>query len=169
MPRSTSRREVREFFAPARPGAGGTGVEGQLRRVERENPGLAAEWERAFAAEPRTSRRRVPRVQGGRALATRAAGGKVLNAVAKVVPSLVGGSADLAPSNNTNLKDMGDFTRATPAGRNFHFGVREHGMGAIVNGMAYHGGLRPYCATFLVFSDYMRPLDPRGRASRSCR
>jgi len=80
----------------------------------------------------------------------------VLNAVAKAVPSLVGGSADLAPSNNTHLKDLGDFSRTTPAGRNFHFGVREHGMGAVVNGMAYHGGLRPFCATFMVFSDYMR-------------
>ena len=81
----------------------------------------------------------------------------MLNAIAKGVPNLIGGSADLAPSNNTNLKDMGDFGRANPLGRNFHFGIREHGMGGICNGIAYHGGLRPFCATFMVFSDYMRP------------
>ena len=73
------------------------------------------------------------------------------------MPNLIGGSADLAPSNNTNLKDMGDFEKANPLGRNFHFGIREHGMAAICNGIAYHGGLRPFCATFMVFSDYMRP------------
>ncbi|MCX7032171.1 MAG: transketolase [Spirochaetes bacterium] len=123
----------------------------------RENPGLAAEWRSTFAAgSPDLSAVAFPAFKAGEALATRAASGKILNAVAKAVPGLVGGSADLAPSNNTHLKDMGDFTRATPAGRNFHFGVREHGMGAVVNGMAYHGGLRPFCATFMVFSDYMR-------------
>ena len=123
----------------------------------RENPGLAAEWERAFAGgAPDLSAVAFPAFKAGESLATRSAGGSVLNAVAKAVPGLVGGSADLAPSNNTYLKDMGDFTRATPAGRNFHFGVREHGMGAVANGMAYHGGLRPFCATFMVFSDYMR-------------
>jgi transketolase len=123
----------------------------------RENPGLAAEWDRAFAGgAPDLSAVAFPVFKAGESLATRSAGGKVLNAIAKAVPGLVGGSADLAPSNNTYLKDMGDFTRATPAGRNFHFGVREHGMGAVANGMAYHGGLRPFCATFMVFSDYMR-------------
>ncbi len=73
----------------------------------------------------------MPAFAAGEALATRAASGKVLNAIAKVAGNLVGGSADLAPSNNTNLTDMGDFTAATPRGRNFHFGIREHGMGAI--------------------------------------
>jgi transketolase len=68
----------------------------------------------------------------------------------------MGGSADLAPSNNTNMPGLGDFQKESPAGRNMHFGVREHGMGAVVNGMAYHGGLRPFGATFLVFADYMR-------------
>jgi len=93
----------------------------------------------------------------GEKMATRKASEKVLNLVGKVVPNLVGGSADLSPSNNTVLKGAGDFTTRSREGRNFHFGVREHGMGAIVNGMALHGGLRPYCATFLVFSDYLRP------------
>jgi transketolase len=73
-----------------------------------------------------------------------------------VIPELTGGSADLAPSNFTNLQGGGDFQAATPEGRNIHFGVREHGMGAIVNGMAYNKGVIPYGATFLVFTDYMR-------------
>jgi transketolase len=89
-------------------------------------------------------------------MATRAASGKTLNVLAKNLPEIMGGSADLAPSNNTWLQDTPDFQKATPEGRNFHFGVREHGMASIVNGMAVHGGLRPYGATFLVFSDYMR-------------
>ena len=90
-------------------------------------------------------------------LATRKASGAVLNALAPVLPTLIGGSADLAPSNNTLLKAYGDFQPATPAGRNLHFGVREHAMGSILNGLALHGGLLPYGGTFLVFSDYMRP------------
>ena len=90
-------------------------------------------------------------------LATRKASGAVLNALAPALPTLIGGSADLAPSNNTVLKVYDDFQQASPAGRNFHFGVREHAMGSILNGMALHGGLLPYGGTFLVFSDYMRP------------
>ncbi|MBF0282854.1 MAG: transketolase [Magnetococcales bacterium] len=86
---------------------------------------------------------------GGKATATRVASGKALNALAPAVEGLVGGSADLAPSNNTWLTTVA-------AGRNLRFGVREHAMAAMVNGMALHGGFLPYCATFLVFSDYMR-------------
>lgn len=89
-------------------------------------------------------------------MATRASSGKALNAIAKKMPELIGGSADLAPSNNTWLAETPAFQPATPEGRNFHFGVREHGMASVVNGMALHGGIRPYGATFLVFSDYMR-------------
>jgi len=88
--------------------------------------------------------------------ATREASGKALNALASVIPNLIGGSADLAPSNNTDLKGGGTFSR-TESGRNFHFGIREHAMGAILNGMSLHGGLRVFGATFLIFSDYMRP------------
>lgn len=77
--------------------------------------------------------------------------GKVLNAVAEVMPELVGGSADLAPSNKTELKCSGDFQAATPEGRYLRFGVREHGMAAVCNGIAAYGGLLPYCATFLNF------------------
>ena len=90
------------------------------------------------------------------ALATRAASGKVINALAPHLPTLIGGSADLAPSNNTWIKDMPAQQADTPGGANFHFGVREHGMASIANGMAVHGGVRPYVATFFVFADYMR-------------
>ena len=91
------------------------------------------------------------------ALASRNASGVVLNAIAPSLPELIGGSADLAGSNLTMLKDVPKFTQATPAGRNLHFGIREFGMGAILNGLALHGGFIPYGGTFLVFADYMRP------------
>ncbi len=90
-------------------------------------------------------------------MATRASSGKVLNALAQRIPEMIGGSADLAPSNKTWIDGSPDFQPSSPAGRNFHFGVREHAMGAVVNGMAVHGGVIPYGGTFLVFSDYMRP------------
>ena len=90
-------------------------------------------------------------------IASRNASGIVLNAVAPKIPELVGGSADLAGSNLTTLKGVAAFQAATPAGRNYHFGIREHAMGAVMNGMALHGGVIPYSGTFLVFSDYSRP------------
>jgi transketolase len=89
-------------------------------------------------------------------LATRVASGRVLNAVAAEIPSLIGGSADLAGSNNTPIDGAGLVERGKFEGRNINFGVREHGMAAIANGLALHGGIRPYVGTFLVFSDYMR-------------
>jgi len=128
-----------------------------LEAWKAENPGLAKDWDKGFSGTPDISAVSMPAFKVGDNLATRAASGQVLNAIAKVMPGLIGGSADLAPSNSTNLKDMGDFSRSNPLGRNFHFGIREHGMAAICNGIAYHGGLRPFCATFMVFSDYMRP------------
>jgi transketolase len=90
-------------------------------------------------------------------VATREASGKVLAALFPAVPGLIGGSADLAPSTNTYVKGFGDFEANLYTGRNFHFGIREHAMGAALNGMALHGGVVPYGATFLIFSDYMRP------------
>jgi transketolase len=129
-----------------------------LEAWKKENPDKAKEWGRFF--EEGTADFGVltmPSFKVGDSLSTRAASGQVLNALAQAVPNLIGGSADLAPSTITNLKDMGDFSSSNPLGRNFHFGIREHGMGGICNGIAYHGGLRPFCATFLVFSDYMRP------------
>ena len=89
--------------------------------------------------------------------ATRAASGVVLNAIGPRIPELIGGSADLAGSTNTIMKDAGHFSAEEYTGRNFHFGIREHGMGSVMNGMALHGGVVPYGATFLVFTDYMRP------------
>jgi len=86
-------------------------------------------------------------------MATRDSNGKILNAIATAVPSFIGGSADLAPSNKTELKNMGDF----PKGRNIHFGIREHSMGAITNAMALYGTIIPFNATFFVFSDYLKP------------
>ena len=90
-------------------------------------------------------------------MATRAASGKVINALAPKLPELMGGSADLAPSNNTKIDGVPAFQKDSYNGRNFHFGVREHGMGAVLNGMALFGGVIPYGGTFLVFADYMRP------------
>ncbi len=94
---------------------------------------------------------------GSDAIATRAASGKVLNALAAKVPALFGGSADLAPSNKTSIDGAGSFAADDSAGRNIHFGVREHAMGSIANGLAVHGGFVPYTGTFFTFSDYMRP------------
>ena len=108
---------------------------------------LQAGWDRdipVFAPDPK-------------GIATRVASGKALNAVARHVQNLMGGSADLAPSNKTVISEEEDFQPGHYEGRNFRFGVREHAMGSISNGMALHGGVIPYCGTFLVFSDYMRP------------
>ncbi len=88
--------------------------------------------------------------------ATRVASGKVIDSIAKRAPLLVGGSADLGTSNNTLVKERGSFSQENPKGRNIHFGVREHAMGAVTNGIALHGGFIPYAGTFLIFSDYMR-------------
>jgi transketolase len=93
----------------------------------------------------------------GKKISTRAASGNVLNAIASSIPVLIGGSADLAPSNNTYLKGLPAFSAENYGGRNFHFGVRENGMAGILNGMAAYGGVIPYGGTFFVFSDYLRP------------
>ena len=91
-------------------------------------------------------------------IATRAASGKLIEKLKDRVPSLMGGSADLGPSNKTIMSDAGDFSAENPSGRNIHFGVRELAMGAIANGLALHGGIKPYVATFFVFSDYIKPM-----------
>lgn len=107
---------------------------------------LPTEWDKSLSAYPSDQK----------GMATRSASGKAINLLAAKLPELVGGSADLTPSNNTWIQSSDDFQKNRHEGRNIHFGVREHGMGAIVNGMAVHKGLIPFGATFLVFSDYMR-------------
>ncbi|MGE5436530.1 MAG: transketolase, partial [Syntrophothermus sp.] len=99
-------------------------------------------------------------------IATRVASGKTLNAIASYLPGLIGGSADLTPSNNTHLKDFDEIKPGSYKGRNIHFGIREHGMASILNGMALYGGFIPYGATFLIFSDYLRPAIRLGALSK---
>jgi transketolase len=169
----------REFAKVGVRGAAGRGDWQQAmdsyRAAERE---LAGEFERAMAGQlpPRWDAQLPSYTPQDGAVATRDAGGKVIEALAKSVPTLVGGSADLDPSTRTMMKEKGDFeSTAVPrdgqtpptqgaaggvwgyAGRNIHFGIREHAMTAILTGMAHHGGVVPFGATFLTFSDYMRP------------
>ena len=126
---------------------------------EKENPELAAELARRMRGDlPKGWDLNLPEFsheEGG--VATRAASGKALNVLAKRLPELIGGSADLTPSNKTWIDGSPSLQADAWEGRNIHFGVREHAMAAIVNGMAAHGGLIPFCGTFLMFSDYMRP------------
>jgi transketolase len=130
-----------------------------LRSYEKAHPDLAKEWHTWMRGElPEGWQTGIPAFPPGtEGEATRNASGKVLNAIAGRVKNLIGGSADLAPSNKTLVKDGGDFQADHYDRRNLRFGVREHGMGGILNGMALHGGLIPYGGTFLIFSDYMRP------------
>ena len=122
-------------------------------------PELSAEWDRAQAGEFAAGwREALPSWGADEAVATRNAGGDALNALARHAPTMIGGDADLAGSTKTLIKGAGDTGPGKAAARNLRFGVREHGMGAIVNGLALHGGIvKPYSATFFTFSDYMRP------------
>ena len=122
------------------------------------HPQLYAELKRRLEGKlPEMWEKDLPKFpEDAKGMATRASSGKVMNALTLKLPELVGGSADLTPSTKTWLDDSPAFQPDSPLGRNFHFGVREHAMGGIVNGMALHGGLIPFGATFLVFSDYMR-------------
>jgi transketolase len=123
------------------------------------HPGAAAELERRSegALPPGWDEGLPTYATGAPAVATRSVSGAAINALAPLLPELCGGSADLADSNNTTIKGAGDFSRQHPEGRNLRFGVREHAMAAILNGMALSGLLRPFGGTFLVFHDYMRP------------
>ncbi len=162
--------EVRALFA-ARAGEGRRANEEWRRRFEawsRAHPDRRAFWDRYQArAVPeglfdRLLQAAAPGAAGrppavAKPEATRVTSGRVLQKAAELVPSLCGGSADLEPSTKTNIKGSPPVSRESFAGRNFHFGVREHGMGAVLNGLALSGGPIPYGATFLIFSDYMRP------------
>jgi transketolase len=131
----------------------------KMARYQDEFPDLARELKRRMEGELTEGwDQDLPEFQADpKGMATRVASGKVLNALANRLPELIGGSADLAPSTKTIISGRPAFQAGSPEGRNFHFGVREHAMGATVNGMALHGGVIPYGATFLIFSDYMRP------------
>lgn len=121
------------------------------------NPALAAELEGGANTAPEDLSAHIPEFEAGNNAATRATGGTVINAVAKVMPQLITGSADLYGSTKNYIKDGGDFGPKNPDGRNIWFGIREHAMGAICNGIAYDGIFRASGATFLVFADYLRP------------
>ncbi|KAJ0071346.1 transketolase [Bacillus altitudinis] len=129
-----------------------------FEQYEKEYPELAAQLKLAIEGKlPENWDQEVPVYEAGSSLASRASSGEVLNGIAKQVPFFIGGSADLAGSNKTTIKDTNDFGRENYAGRNIWFGVREFAMGAALNGMALHGGLRVFGGTFFVFSDYLRP------------
>ncbi len=124
-----------------------------------EHPELAEEFERMMAGELAAGwDAEIPGYETvDKADATRSWSGKVLQTVASGIPNLIGGSADLGSSNKTDINDGGDLSADNPGGRVIHFGVREHGMAGVMNGLALHGGIRPFGGTFLIFSDYMRP------------
>ncbi|MGD8226519.1 MAG: transketolase [Desulfobacteraceae bacterium] len=131
----------------------------RFKAYEKAHPELSAKFQQWMRGELTDGwEEQIPSFPADpKGVATRVASGEVLNAVAQMLPNLIGGSADLAPSNKTIVKGAEVFKGGQYAGRNFHFGVREHGMGSILNGMALHKGLIPYGGTFLIFSDYMRP------------
>ncbi|WP_432712132.1 transketolase [Pedobacter sp.] len=129
-----------------------------FKAYQEKFPDLAAAVEQAQAGKlPDGWQQQLPSFDASEKMATRQASGKVLNAIAADLPGLLGGAADLAPSTDTHLKEYGSFNAETREGRNFHFGIREHAMGCILNGLALTKGIIPYGATFLIFSDYMRP------------
>ncbi len=148
--------EVREHMDAREVGAAAHEAWGALYATWKgDHPDRAAELERRMAGElPDGWQDALPDATEGKA--TRANSGEVINALVDVLPELVGGSADLAGSNNTDVEGAGDFSADDRTGRNLRFGVREHAMGAIGNGMALHGGFIPYVATFLIFTDYAR-------------
>ena len=131
-----------------------------FEKYRKEYPDMAEKWDayyngydlsKLFDSEDYWKKAEKPE-------ATRSTSGSILNEIKQLMPNLIGGSADLAPSNKTNMKDAGDFSKDNYAGTNLHFGVREQAMAAIGNGLALHGGLKAFVATFFVFSDYMKPV-----------
>lgn len=152
--------EVKEFFRTR-------AAEMQDKRLEWEkefeewaasNPELKKAWDNAHSLKlPADLKEEIMNLEIETPIATRKAAGAVLKKAADMIPYIVGGSADLAPSTKTYLEKYEEIQKNNFKGRNFRFGVREHAMGAVVNGISLHGGLRPFAATFLVFSDYMRP------------
>jgi transketolase len=135
-----------------------TDWERRFEAYAKEFPELAEQWRTQRQGQlPAGWDADLPRWKPGESLATRVASGKSINAIARHVPWLLGGDADLSESTKTKIEGAPDFDGQTGAGNNIHYGVREHAMAGIANGMAYHGGVRPFVATFFCFSDYMRP------------
>lgn len=161
LPPFTVPEEVRPLFAA--PGERGAKQRSEWTRLlaawESKNADKAALWKRSLARElPAGWKEKLPKLTpADKPIATRAASGKVINALADAMPELMGGSADLATSNNTSVSGKPAVSAEDRTGRNIWFGVREHAMAAIMNGMSLHGGIRPYGGTFLTFCDYMRP------------
>ncbi|HEY9535941.1 MAG TPA: transketolase [Mucilaginibacter sp.] len=153
--------EVEKYYHEV--GARGIGYEKKwndlFAQYKAKYPELAAEYEAAVKNElPKGWKDKLPVFKASDPkMATRQASGKVLNTLAASFPHLIGGAADLAPSTETNLKESDSFTSENRNGRNFHFGIREHAMGSALNGMALTKGIKPFGATFLIFSEYMRP------------
>jgi transketolase len=129
-----------------------------LAAWRKAHPDLSAQWDAFFSgALPADWAAKLPAFKAGDGLATRQASGKVINALAPVLPQLIGGSADLAPSTNTLMEKDAHYQAGSYGGRNLHFGIREHAMGSILNGFAVTAPFLPYGATFLTFTDYMKP------------
>ncbi|WP_437581449.1 transketolase [Sorangium sp. So ce887] len=152
--------EVKQFFAKRKEALGKVrgAWEATFQAWRAKNPELARQLDEGTARKvPADLDARVPAFAAGTKVATRKAGETVLQAVAEAVPALIGSSADLYGSTFNYIASSTDFDPEHPGGRNIRAGIREHGMGAIMNGIAYHGGLRPSGATFLVFADYLRP------------
>lgn len=152
--------EVLDFYH--KEGAKGAEIEKKwndlFQSYKQKYPELAAEYE-LFSSQklPEGWKDKLPVFASGESIATRSASGKAINAIANYFPLLIGGAADLAPSTNTEIKNAKSFESDNYSGRNFHFGIREHAMGSILNGIAVTKGFTPYGATFLIFSEYMRP------------
>ncbi|NDG83532.1 MAG: transketolase [Proteobacteria bacterium] len=152
--------EARAHFALAGKcgAAAETAWNGHFEAWSRENPAKRAQFDQgATLSLPVDFEQKVANFKPGEDFATRESAGKVLNSIASALPHFFGGDADLSCSTNTLIKEGGSFEGANGSGRNIHYGVREHGMGAIANGIAYHGGLRTFTATFFCFADYMKP------------
>jgi transketolase len=129
-----------------------------VEKYEQENTDLGKAWRATMSGElPDGWEAHLPSFENAKPMATRAASGEVINAIAPHMPMLIGGSADLSPSNNTDIKDGGSFQPGSYDGRILHFGVREHAMGAALTGISLNGGLIPFGGTFMCFSDYMKP------------
>ena len=160
-PRFFVPEDVQEFYTQI----GNTGIQvendwnSKYEAYSKDHPDLASEFSRRMKGEltPDWDQNLPVFTPDEKGIATRAASGKVINALAQSLPEMMGGSADLTPSNKTWIDGSPSFQPESPEGRNLHFGVREHAMGAAVNGMDAHGGVIPYSATFMMFSDYMRP------------